>query len=333
MRTGNSGTTQAEGCQLLYSGPQKRETTTMLTHTYSYQDCLDNSKKVAWKEDEVLAGRQFDFSKRFLPDKLCGVNGIGCLNDAEQRTLNQIMGNAYCHIFAFVEEFIIPTITEAALEDAYGDEVRFRALLRFAEEELKHQELFRRSIDLFNQGFDTECGLLPDREAVAQAVRSKSRLAVLCLTTVIEWFTQLHYREHVRDDSGLDELFRELLRVHWIEEAQHAKLDTLLIDEIATQATAEEREAAIDDVLELGGAIDGLLAQQIELNIEALAQATGREFTTAEKEEITTNTQRAWRWTFLISGLEHPNFVKLVGEMTDEGQQKVRDIVETLAAA
>ncbi|MCZ6870203.1 MAG: diiron oxygenase [Gammaproteobacteria bacterium] len=305
----------------------------MLTHTYSYQDCLDNSQKVSWKEDEILAGRQFDFSKRFLPNKLCGVDDIECLNEAERRTLNQIMGNAYCHIFAFVEEFIIPTITEAALQDAYGDEVRFRALLRFAEEELKHQELFRRSIDLFNQGFGATCGLLPDREAVAQAVRSKSQLAVLCLTTVIEWFTQLHYREHVRDHSGLDELFRDLLKFHWMEEAQHAKLDTLLIDEIAERATPAERETAIDEVIELGGAIDGLLAQQIELNIAALEQATERRFTKAEKEEITTHTQRAWRWTFLVSGLEHPNFVKLVGELTNEGQGKIRDVVDTLSAS
>ena len=54
------------------------------------------------------------------------------------------MGNGYCHIFAFVEEFIIPTIMEEAMKDAYGDEVKLRSLLRFAEEELKHQQLFRR---------------------------------------------------------------------------------------------------------------------------------------------------------------------------------------------
>ena len=305
----------------------------MITHGYSYQNCLDNSKKVSWKEDEVLLGRQFDFSKRFLPNKLCGVDDIECLNDVEQCKLNQIMGNAYCHIFAFVEEFIVPTITEAALQDTYGDEVRMRALLRFAEEELKHQELFRRSIDLFDQGFGSPCGLLPDREGVAELVRSKSQLAVLLLTSVIEWYTQRHYREHVRDHSGLDELFRDLLRFHWMEEAQHAKLDTLLIDEIAAQVTPAEREAAIDEVLELGGAIDGLLAQQIGLNIAALEQATGRRFTRGENEEITTKTQRAWRWTFLVSGLEHPNFVKLVDDLTDKGLGKVRGIVDSLSAS
>lgn len=271
-----------------------------VSRNYSYQDCLDNSKKVAWKEDDVFAGKSFDFSKRFLPNRLSGVDGITCLNDDEKRRLNQIMGNAYCHIFAFVEEFIIPMVTQEVLKDTYGDEVRLRSLLRFAEEELKHQELFRRSMALFDRGFGTECGLIAGREEVAKVVLSKSRLAVLYLTTVIEWFTQLHYLEHVRDDSGLDELFRDLLRFHWVEEAQHAKLDTLLIDEIAETATLEERESAVDELLELGGAIDGLLSQQIGLNIETLEKATGRRFTKAEKEEITTKTQHAWRWTFLV---------------------------------
>jgi len=304
----------------------------MLSHSYTYQDCLDNSKKVSWREDDVLAGKNFDFSKRFLPNKLTGVDEIGCLNDDEKRQLNQIMGNAYCHIFAFVEEFIVPTIMEEAMNDVYGDEVKIRSLMRFAEEELKHQELFRRSIGLFGQGFGSECGLIPGREEVAKVVRSKSKLAVLILTSVIEWFTQLHYIEHVRDDSDLDGLFRDLLRFHWVEEAQHAKMDMLLIGELAENLTPEERETAIDEVIELGGAIDGLLAQQIGLNIEALETVTGRTFTAAEKEEITTKTQRASRWTFLVSGLEHPNVAKIVGALTTEGPGKIKGVVEALSA-
>ena len=304
----------------------------MLSHNYTYQECLDNSKRVSWLEDDVLADRNFDFSKRFLPNRLTGVDEIGCLSENEKRQLNQIMGNGYCHIFAFVEEFIIPTVTEEVMKDVYGDEVRARSLLRFAEEELKHQELFRKSVELFGQGFGSECGLIPGREEVAKVVRSKSKLAVMILTAIIEWFTQLHYIEHVRDDSDLDGLFRDILRFHWMEEAQHAKLDTLLIGEVAEHLTLEERETAIDEVLELGGAIDGLLAQQIGLNIEALGKVTGRTFTAAEKEEITTKTQRAWRWTFLVSGLEHPNVVKAIGELTTSGPGKIEGIAAALSA-
>ncbi len=304
----------------------------MLTHNYTYQECLDVSKRVSWLEDNVLANKNFDFSKRFLPNRLSGVDDIGCLNDTEKLQMNQIMGNAYCHIFAFVEEFIIPTVAEEALKDVYGDEVRARSLLRFAEEEFKHQELFRRSVVLFGQGFGIECGLIPGREEVAEVVRSKSKLAVMLLTAIIEWFTQLHYIEHVRDDSGLDALFRDLLRFHWLEESQHAKMDTLLIGEVAEELTLEEREAAVDEVLELGGAIDGLLAQQIGMNIEALEKATGRAFTDTEREEITTNTQRACRWTFLVSGLQHPNIVRAIGELTTEGPAKIEGVAAALSA-
>ncbi len=304
----------------------------MLTHNFTYQECLDNSKRVSWLEDDVLADKNFDFSKRFLPNRLTGVDEISCLNDNEKLLLNQIMGNAYCHIFAFVEEFIIPTVTEEAMKDVYGDEVRARSLLRFAEEEFKHQELFRRSVDLFGQGFGVECDLIPGREAVAEVVRSKSKLAVMLLTAIIEWFTQLHYIEHVRDESNLDGLFRDLLRYHWLEEAQHAKMDTLLIGEVAEEMSLEEREAAVDEVIELGGAVDGLLAQQIGMNIAALEKATGRTFTDSEKDEITVNTQRACRWTFLVSGLQHPNIVRAVGELTNEGSAKIEGVAAALSA-
>jgi len=306
--------------------------TTNVTHNYNFQDVLANSKKVAWTEDEVLNGRTFDLTKRFLPNRLSGIDDIGCLTDEEKLKLNQIMGNAYCHLFAFVEEFIVPTVTEEALESPYGDEIRQRSLVRFSEEELKHQELFRRSIAMFNEQFGVTPQLIPGREAVAGVVRSKSKLAVLLLIDIIEWFVQVHYTEHVRDKSDLDGLFRDLLKHHWLDEAQHAKIDTMLIAETVRDMALAEREAAIDEVLELGGAIDGLLQQQIGMNIDALEQVTGRRFSEEERSEIAAKTLRAWRYTFLVSGLEHPNVVRVVGEITSEGPGKVRAVVQALSA-
>src|SRR5215471_1411947 len=178
----------------------------MLSHDYSYPEILQNSLKVAWTEKQVLEGRDFDYSKRFLPNRLAGVDEIRCLNEGEKLKLNQIMGNAYCHIFGFVEEYIIPQALEAAQRDIYGDEKRLRALLLFAEDESKHQELFRRSTALFAKGFGVQCGLIPAREEVAKVVLSKSRLCSYLLTSMIEWFTQSHYVEHMRDRKELDPL-------------------------------------------------------------------------------------------------------------------------------
>jgi P-aminobenzoate N-oxygenase AurF len=302
------------------------------TLQYSYETCLDGSVKNAWTVDDCFQGRDFDFTKPFLPDRIAGVSGIGCLSDSEKRKLNQIRGNSYCHIFAFVEEYIVPMVVDHARGDVYGDETRLWSLLRFAEEEVKHQEMLRRAIEQFEAGFGTSCGLLPGREDVAGVVLGTSPLTALLLTSMIEWFTQLHYVEHVRDRAELDELFRDILRFHWIDESRHARLDSLLIDEVASDLGPDEREAAVDGLLELGGAVDGLLAQQVELDIDALQRATGRTFTEAERDEIRTHQQRAYRWTFLVSGLEHPNFVRIVEQLTSSGAAKLAQAATVLAA-
>ena len=304
----------------------------MLSHTYSYDECLHNSLKVAWKEEDVLRNRDFDYSKRFLPNRLSGVDEITCLNQDEKRTLNQIIGNAYCHIFAFVEEFIVPQTLQEAQRDVYGEEARLRALIRFAEDETKHQQMFRRSMVLFEKGFGIACGVIPGREEVAKVVLGKSRLCSLLLTSMIEWFTQLHYVEHVRSDEQLDGLFRDLIKYHWIDEATHAKLDSLLINEICGPLSLAQREHAVEELLELGGAVDGLLSQQADLDIESLQQATRRTLTEPDRAEIRTNIRRAYRWTFLVSGLRHPTFVKIVGELTEQGPRRLEAAAQALSA-
>ena len=142
------------------------------------------------------------------------MDGIGCLNDAEKRTLNQIRGNSYCHIFAFVEEYIIPMVMDHARDNVYGDETRLHYLLAFAQQEVKHQRMLERAMDQISAGLGTTCGIIPRREQVAEVVLGKSRLTALLLTSMIEWFTQLHYKEHVQDDRDLDTLFRDILKFH-----------------------------------------------------------------------------------------------------------------------
>ena len=303
----------------------------MLTHDYSYNACLRGSVTKAWTVDDCFRGRDFDFAKPFLPDRIAGVNGIGCLSDDDKRKLNQIRGNSYCHVFAFVEEYIVPLVMDRARSDVYGDETRLWSLLRFAEEEVKHQEMLRRAVEQFRAGFGVECGLVPGREAVAQVVLDAEPLTGLLLTSMIEWFTQLHYTEHVQDGTDLDELFRDILRFHWIDESRHARLDTLLIEELANDLPADQRERAVDQLLELGGAIDGLLGQQIELDIEALERSTGRTFTDDERDAIRAHQRRSYRWTFIVSGLQHPNFVRIIEQLTTTGPNKIAAAAQALS--
>jgi hypothetical protein len=135
----------------------------------------------------------------------------------------------------------------------------------------------------------------------------------------------------VRDAADLDELFRDLLRFHWIDESRHARLDSLLIDEVASPMSAADREEAIDQLLVLGGAIDGLLGQQVELDIDTLERSTDRAFTHAEREEIRAHQRRAYRWTFIVSGLQHPNFVRIVEQLTTTGPNKLATTAQSLS--
>jgi hypothetical protein len=304
----------------------------MLTNNYSYGDCLDNAIKSAWTVDDCFEGRDFDFSKRFLPDRIAGVDGIACLDAKEKRTLNQIRGSSYCHIFAFVEEYIIPMVLDHAREDAYGDETRLRYLIQFAADESKHQAMMKHAMTQIEAGLGIACGAIAGREAVAQAVLGKSRLTALLLTSMIEWFTQLHYVEHVRDAGGLDPLFRDILRYHWIDEAQHAKADSLLMAEVAAAMDGDARERAVDELLEIGMAVDGLLAQQTDLDIATLEAACKRRFTDREKDEMRRHQRRSYRWTFLVSGLQHPKFVRIVDELTAAGCAKIAGAATALAA-
>jgi len=162
-------------------------------------------------------------------------------------------------------------------------------------------------------------------------VLSKSRLCSYLLTSMIEWLTQLHYLEHVRDRGELDGLFRDLVRYHWMDEAQHAKIDSLLIDEITQEIAEEDRESAVDELLELGGAVDGLLSTQADLDLGSLETAIGRTLSEREKAEIKAHTHRAYRWTFLVSGLEHPNFVQIVRELTKRGPAKLEAVARALS--
>jgi hypothetical protein len=106
----------------------------------------------------------------------------------------------------------------------------------------------------------------------------------------------------------------------------------LPVDEVTSEVPIEQREKAVDELLELGMAVDGLLAQQIELDINALERATGRSFSDENEDDIRAHQRRAYRWTFLVSGLEHPNFVRIVAEVTDSGSDKIAAAAETLSA-
>lgn len=305
----------------------------MLQHKYDYGSILETSERVSWTIGQVIEGRTFDFARPFLPDALAGVASIRCLDEKEKLKLNQIRGFTYLALFGLVEEYILPSVVDHLHRErpASGDERR--ALLRFADEEAKHIELFRWFVQEFEAGFSTPCRVIGPAKDIARAILAHSPLGVFLTTLHIEWATQRHYLESVKDNAAeqLDPLVCSLLKHHWIEESQHAKLDTLVVDRIATALDRTAIEKGIDDYLDIGKLLDGGFQAQVELDIESLERATGRTFSPAEKEEIRSAQLKSYRWTFLGTGMTHPNFDRSLRELSVDGHRRAAEAARALA--
>jgi hypothetical protein len=301
---------------------------------YTYEHCIATSERVAWTIDNVLGKSGFDFEKKFLPETLARVKDIGCLSEQEKVRLNQIRGLTYAHLFGFVEEFILKKVVQLAASYPVAHSVERRALLRFAEEEAKHQLLFERTKAALLGGLG-DCGLVPGAGDVAGFVLQKSELCVLLLISMLEWTTQHHFVDMFSsggERESLDPAFMEIFKSHWVEEAQHAKLDHLEIDRAAAGVSPEDREKAIDELLEIGGAFDGLLKAQAELDLVSLQRISGRKLSDSEKEEILSKQHRAYRYTFLGSALKHPRFNAQVAELTKSGPGKIEQAAAAMSA-
>jgi hypothetical protein len=277
---------------------------------YTFEAALESSCKVQWRvEDLIGPGRQLDFTKPFMPESFARVEPLDFLSSEERLALNQIRGHDYLYIFGLVEEFILPFVLDHARPILRGNDARARAFISFAGEEAKHMDLFRRFREGFLKSFGSRCDVIGPADAIADAILSKHPLAVALVILHIEWMTQRHYLDSVVDDTNLDPQFKSLLKHHWMEEARHAKLDTLMVHAITDACTAKERADAIDGYLEIGGMIDAGLMQQVQFDVESLKRATGRILSAEEAKRFFAVQQQATRWTFLGSGMSHPNFL------------------------
>jgi len=154
--------------------------------------------------------------------------GDGCtLSADDQRLISQIQGRTYAGIFGVAERFVNAKIVEMQAAHVFDGQTALEALVRFSDEELKHQELFRRVEALCEQAMPKGYVFAADPNDVARAVMSKSTWAVLALTLHIELFTQSHYRESIDGDAMLSPLYKDVFKYHWREECQHAMLDEL----------------------------------------------------------------------------------------------------------
>ena len=303
-----------------------------ISHSERYARCIQTSKRVRWDVDEdVIRRRHFNSAHKFLPDGLSLVDAFTTLSADEKRFVGQIQGRTYANIFGLVERFINAKVLELSHDHWFGDQVALEALVRFSDEELKHQDLFRRIDKMVGEVLPQGYRFDVDPNDVARAVLGKSTWAVLALTLDIELFTQLHYRQSIEPDTELSELFKDVFLYHWKEESQHAILDELELVRHDAGLTADKRDRAVDDFIELVAAVDGILQAQAKSDAGYFAANCGRAVDEAEARAIEAAFRKAYRWQYIHSGAQHPQFGKVLSSLITEQQgQRIKAALATL---
>jgi hypothetical protein len=286
-----------------------------------YAKVIEVSRRVRWEiERDLIRGRRLDYTKPFLPAGLSLVDELGFLSSGDKRLLSQIQGRTYAYMFGLCERYIATKTLQIGHERAMDDQVALEALVRMTDEEIKHQELFRRLETMMAADMPAGYVQTADPNAVAGVVLGKSTWAVLALTLDIELFTQAHYRASIEPDAGISELWKDVFLFHWREESQHAILDELeLLHEDAKLAPAQ-RDAAVDDLIALVGAVDGILQAQAKADTAYFCAITGHGRDPMRAAEIELGVLKAYRWQYIVSGVMEPRFQKVLFGLVDEAQ-------------
>jgi hypothetical protein len=289
--------------------------------TARYARCTKASKRARWDIDaDVIRDRDFDYSQTFLPDALSRVSELEFLTEREARLLSQVQGRSYAYIFGLVERFIGAKVLELSGQHWLGDQVALEALVRFSDEELKHQELFRRLEAMMERGMPAGYRKVADPNDVARAVLGKGNWAVLALTCHIELFTQSHYQQSIEPEANVSPLFRDVFMYHWREECQHAILDELEWKREDAKLAPGARDRAVDELIELVGAVDGILQAQAAADAEYFMGMCAKPFSMQQAERVQAGILKAYRWQYIVTGVQHPHFGRLLSSMTSPAQ-------------
>ncbi len=300
-----------------------------------YAKAIEVSKRIRWDIDrDVIRGRRFDFTKKFMPDGLSMIPTLTFLTPTEARFLSQVQGRTYANMFALVERFIGAKTSQLSHDHALGDQVKFEALVRLTDEELKHQELFRRLDAMAGEQMPAGYTFMPQPNDVANAVLSKGTWGVMALTLDIEIFSQVHYRSSIESDTELSDLWKDVFLFHWKEESQHAILDELEWRRVHAALGEAGREQGVTDLIELVGAVDHLVQVQAKADADYFLATAGCSFSAAQQAAISALLLRAYRWQYIVSGAQEPRFAEVLADLTTPAQmQRIGAALAPLVAA
>jgi hypothetical protein len=190
----------------------------------------------------------------------------------------------------------------------FHDDWRDRAFLQFASEEAKHIQLFRNFRARFEEDFGYKADVIGPGSEIAKFMLSQDPLGFGLAVLQIEWMTQKHYVDGFRDNGVIDPLFKNLLKQHWLEESQHARLDSHMVEAIAEGKTQQQIDAGFDAYFAVLDFVAEGMKQQTAFDLDAF-ERLGRKLTPEERAKAEVQQLSANRWTYIGSGMTHPEFL------------------------
>jgi len=300
------------------------------THGLDYASIVAASEKVAWTVDDIFRDRRFDASNPMVPASWVRTQALSFLTDQDQRTLNHCRAFSYAHLNGNYEEFIPLHLTGIVQQDWHDDRAHLRALLRFGDEEMKHQQLFRRTETVLEASCGHPFGRYFDDAkvrvtALTNAVLAYPPLPRFLLLLAFEFGTRRHYVESMqeRTEASGDPLYVEVLKAHWLEETQHVKSAMLEVAQLARKLSPEALSVAFDQVVEIGGLVDATVVGQVDKEIATLQQVTGRTLSTAEATTLRDTLYHSLSAIIAGVALTDSSFAKVALELSKEGAAKL----------
>lgn len=237
--------------------------------------------------------RGFDTAKKFLPDGLTLIECFRFLGRGDRCFVSQVQARTYANMFG---------------------------LLRLAGAAPERQALFRRLDTMLAVCMPAGYRFVPDPEVVAGVLHRRSAWSVHALTCLVDLFAQAHYRHSLQPDAALDPLWQEVFLLHLKEESRYAASDEIEWRREDAKLDGEARDRAVGDLITQIGMLDGILHAQADMDAGYISRSCNPPLNAGELARTGAGLLNAYRWQYILSGVQVPHFSALLGGMLNTEQ-------------
>jgi hypothetical protein len=235
-----------------------------------------------------VRGRGLDLAKKFLPDQLSLVDHLVFLSAHEQRLLSQVQGRTYANMFGL-----------------FGQ---------------RPPELFRRIERTAAQSMPPGYRFTPVSGEFESIISGKSTWTTLGFSLNLELVAEAHHRASIAAGEELSPLFQDAFDLCWQEQSPRSNMGELEWIREDCQISADERDAAVDDLANLVHGIDGLLQGQAHADADYFMRVIGMEPGRRRSAELERSILKAYRLQAINSGFRGLRFQKLLAQFISEEQ-------------